>query len=76
MDYHSGQIFDINNIKYVFLHEIAHTITKSIGHTVEFYDNFNFLLEIAKKYKFLKYNSTIINKTNKNFYCGLSLNHT
>lgn len=38
---------DINIILFVAIHELAHVMTKSIGHTEEFWTNFKFLLEQA-----------------------------
>ena len=34
---------------FVAIHEIAHIMTKSIGHKPEFWNNFKFLLENAKE---------------------------
>lgn len=42
-----GDPYPLNMLIYVAIHEIAHVITKSIGHTDEFYKNFDFLLEQA-----------------------------
>ena len=33
---------------FVTIHELAHVMTKSIGHKTEFWDNFKFLLQEAK----------------------------
>ena len=40
---------DENLIMFVALHELAHIMTKSIGHTKEFWDNFRFLLKESIK---------------------------
>jgi predicted metal-dependent hydrolase len=40
---------DENLIMFVAIHEIAHIMTKSIGHTKEFWDNFKYLLKEAIK---------------------------
>ena len=40
---------DINTIMFVAIHELAHVMTKSIGHTPEFWDNMKFLLKKAVK---------------------------
>lgn len=40
-------IHDFNTITFVALHELAHIMTKSIGHTTEFWDNFRFILKHA-----------------------------
>jgi CHASE3 domain sensor protein len=39
--------YPLNMLVYVMIHEIAHVITESIGHTQEFHDNFEMLLEQA-----------------------------
>ena len=38
---------DMNVIRYVLYHELAHLMTESVGHTKEFWDNFKFLLNEA-----------------------------
>ena len=42
---------DSNTLTFVALHELAHIMTVSIGHTDEFWDNFKYLLEYAIKIK-------------------------
>jgi hypothetical protein len=39
------QLVDNNVLMFVALHELAHVMTKSTGHTEEFWDNFRFLLK-------------------------------
>ena len=39
---------DENTMMYVILHELAHIMSDSIGHTDEFWENFEFLLENAE----------------------------
>ena len=34
---------------FVAIHELSHTMTKSIGHRSEFWSNFKFMLENAKE---------------------------
>ena len=41
-------LIDQHTLQFVALHELAHTMTESIGHKTEFWDNFKFLLENAK----------------------------
>ena len=61
---------DENLLMFVALHELAHVMTKSIGHTDEFWNNFKFLLKHAaennlyKKHDFRK-------KPEK--YCGTTI---
>jgi predicted metal-dependent hydrolase len=40
-------LIDENTITFVALHELAHIMTKSIGHKPEFWDNFKFILKEA-----------------------------
>jgi hypothetical protein len=44
----NNHLIDINTLTFVAIHELAHVMTKSIGHKSEFWDNFKFLLEEAK----------------------------
>jgi predicted metal-dependent hydrolase len=41
------ELHDFNTITFVALHELAHLMTESIGHTQEFWDNFRFILKTA-----------------------------
>tara|TARA_B110000238_G_C16122373_1_gene437719 strand:- start:1769 stop:2371 length:603 start_codon:yes stop_codon:yes gene_type:complete len=43
-------LVDINTITFVGIHELAHLMTKSIGHEPEFWENMKFLLNIAIDY--------------------------
>jgi predicted metal-dependent hydrolase len=40
-------LVDENTITFVAIHELAHIMTKSVGHTPEFWENFKRLLKIA-----------------------------
>ena len=40
---------DDNTIIFVVIHELAHVMTESIGHTKEFWDNMKYLLEKANE---------------------------
>ena len=58
---------------FVVIHELAHIITKSIGHTDEFWENMKFLLKISIKlgiYQEVDYK----NKPEK--YCGITITDT
>ena len=63
-------LIDMNTVMFVVIHEIAHIITVSIGHTKEFWNNMKFLLENA---------ITLGIYTNKNYkqnpqkYCGIMI---
>jgi predicted metal-dependent hydrolase len=63
----SQDLHDLNTVTFVALHELAHIMTTSIGHTREFWDNFRFILKHSIQYGFY---------TRQNFkskpirYCG------
>lgn len=64
---------DENTIFFVVLHELAHIMTKSIGHKKEFWDNFRYLLKhsiLIKLYRYQDFN----NKPEK--YCGIEITDT
>lgn len=59
-----------NLLMFVALHEVAHIMTKSIGHTKEFWDNFRFLLKESIKTKlYIKQNFRKYPKE----YCGTQI---
>ena len=59
-----------NTILFVAIHELAHIMTKSIGHTEEFWNNMKFLLIYAIKKKiYIKTNY----RKNPEPYCGASI---
>jgi hypothetical protein len=65
-----GSMIDENTLTFVALHELSHIMTKSIGHTEEFWNNFKFVLECGKKsgeYKPMDY------KKKPKEYCGMKI---
>ena len=69
----SNKLVDINTMMFVAIHELAHLMTKSIGHTTEFWDNMRFLLKKGIKigvYKNHDYNNTPVE------YCGTKITDT
>lgn len=59
-----------NTLLFVSLHELAHIMTLSVGHTDEFWNNFRFLLKQAVKlgiYKHVDFSS------NPEPYCGITI---
>ena len=46
---HQQKLTDLNTLMFVVLHELAHVLTVSIGHTKEFWSNFKFILKEAVK---------------------------
>ena len=66
----TNKLVDLNTMMFVAIHELAHTMTKSIGHTEEFWNNFRTLLKNARKlgiYKRVNYNET------PKAYCGIKI---
>ncbi len=67
------KLVDPNVLMFVALHELAHVMTKSIGHTEEFWDNFRFLLQeaiIAKVYRYQDFRKKPVK------YCGTEITDT
>jgi len=62
-----SKLIDLNTLTFVALHELSHIMTSSIGHKQEFWENFKFLLENAKKAGI--YNPEDYKKNPKD-YCG------
>ena len=48
------ELIEINTIMFVVLHELAHIMTSSIGHTEEFWNNFRFILKNSVKINIYK----------------------
>jgi len=65
------ELIDENTLTFVALHEIAHVMSKSVGHNEEFWNNFKFLLKEAIKRGL--YNCTNYAKNPKK-YCGIEVN--
>ena len=63
-------LVDENIIVFVGLHEMAHTITKSIGHEPEFWNNFGWLLREAEKIGVYQYQDF---KAQPVSYCGVQI---
>ena len=68
-----NNLVKMNTIFFVALHELAHIMTKSIGHNKEFWDNFKFLLKFAIDNGYYKYTPYHI-KPEK--YCGIIITDT
>lgn len=65
-----NKLIDKNTLMFVALHELSHIATKSVGHTTEFWQNFKFLIENAKKIGI--YNPIDYKKSPKE-YCGMTI---
>ena len=69
----SEEFMDRNTIRFVAIHELAHIMTKSSGHTKEFWDNMKYLLEQAVAsgmYKAVDYSKFPVD------YCGMKITDT
>ena len=55
---------------FVAIHELAHVITKSVGHTSEFWNNMKFILKKAIKLKVYKQHDY---RNNPISYCGVEI---
>jgi len=67
----TGEIHNINELKYVAIHELAHIACPEIGHTSLFFDINKYLLNKAIEYNLYEYID--YNKETKE-YCGMELN--
>jgi predicted metal-dependent hydrolase len=65
-----ARLEDENLLIFVALHELGHVMTKSTGHTEEFWDNFRFLLREAIKIGVYKRQNF---KKNPQKYCGTKI---
>ena len=62
-----------NSLFFVLLHELAHIMSESYGHTEEFWRNFKYLIEISIRYNLYKYENYNTNPTNM---CGTEISST
>ncbi len=67
------KIVDENIITFVALHELAHIMTVSIGHTSEFWNNFKILLRVGIKLKLYRHQNFNNNPVD---YCGTKITDT
>ncbi len=67
----SQRLTDINTLMFVTLHELAHIMTISIGHTKEFWSNFKFILKIAVQ---IGIYDNIDYSRDPQPYCGIEVN--
>ena len=65
-----NKLIDKNTLMFVALHELSHIATKSIGHTKEFWENFKFLIGIAKE---INVYNPVDYKENPQMYCGMTI---
>ena len=66
----NDNLIDQNTLMYVAIHELSHIMSLSIGHKSEFWENFKFLLENAKKAGIHK---PVDYKNEPQEYCGMKI---
>lgn len=64
------ELIDGDTLLFVAIHELAHIMTKSIGHKTEFWDNFKFLLKEAKE---ANIHNPVDYKKNPRQYCSMKI---
>tara|TARA_A100001015_G_scaffold297171_1_gene378345 strand:+ start:518 stop:1120 length:603 start_codon:yes stop_codon:yes gene_type:complete len=69
---HKNELMDLNTMMFVAIHELGHLMTKSIGHTPEFWDNMKFLLQQAIKKEVNVYEKQDF-ASNPEKYCGMTI---
>ena len=72
-DKDTERFIDDNTVLFVSIHELAHIMSESTGHTKEFWDNMKYLLQEADKlgmYHAIDYSSNPV------MYCGMEINST
>ena len=68
-----NELVDENTMMFVAIHELGHLMSKSIGHTTEFWDNMRFLLKKGIKLKVYKH---IDYSKFPEDYCGIKITDT
>lgn len=63
-------LHDFDTLTFVGLHELAHLMTESIGHTTEFWDNFRFILKSCIEHKAYNYHDFRAKPVR---YCGTDI---
>jgi predicted metal-dependent hydrolase len=69
----TNKLIDDNTITFVAIHELAHLMTKEIGHVPTFWDNMKYLLDVGIKlgvYDYVDYGDTPVK------YCGTKITDT
>ena len=66
-----SKLIDVNTLTFVALHELTHVGTKSVGHGQEFWQNFKWMLDNAKKAGIY---SPVDYKKYPEEYCGMTIN--
>lgn len=69
----TDNLIKINTLMFVSLHELAHVMTKSVGHTEEFWDNFRYLLKKSIKVGIFEH---VDYSKSPEKYCGIKITDT
>lgn len=69
----NDQLIDLNTLMFVALHEYTHILTKSVGHTDEFWNNFKWVLRIAIQLGIYQCEDYY---NNPRKYCGIEINNS
>lgn len=69
----NGDFHELNKLFFVLLHELAHMMSESIGHTEEFWNNFKLLLRISIENGL--YQKMNVDQSNPTEYCGEIINY-
>jgi hypothetical protein len=67
------ELVDLNTMMFVAIHELAHLMTKSIGHTEEFWENMKYILKHSIKMGLYQRQDF---KSNPVDYCGTKITDT
>ena len=65
-----NRLIDENTLMFVALHELSHIMTKSVGHTTEFWSNFRFALKNAVT---INIYNPVNYKEKPTQYCGMTI---
>jgi len=69
----TDEFIDRNTVMFVAIHELAHVMTKTIGHESDFWENMSILLCEANSLNLYDYNNY---KNNEEAYCGTKITNT
>jgi hypothetical protein len=64
------KLVDIDIMTFVAIHEMAHMITKTVGHGADFWNNFGWLLQEAEQINIYKHRDFTAHPVN---YCGMKI---
>jgi hypothetical protein len=67
-----NEFHDLDTLKFVTLHELAHVVTPELDHSILFWTNFKFILEYCRKYNLYVSQDYKIDVVN---YCGMPITY-